>query len=156
MELYVDLLLPSGTTIRAEVDTGSSDLILHRRYMEELGVGPDRPNVTKREGRDETGQPYVRYFSPVRGRVAIAAAPSVGQNDPRVMFQEIIHDALVGDSFLRSYDVTYDLDHSRILFADPGEPLDVPPTFLGGTFFEGVRGTRGFPVFSHSIYHDNI
>ena len=69
VELYVDLLLPSGTTIRAEVDPGSSDLILHRRDMEELGVGPDRPNVTKREGRDETGQPYVRYFSPVRGRV---------------------------------------------------------------------------------------
>jgi hypothetical protein len=119
-ELFLDLVLPSGRTIAVEVDTGSEDLILHSRYMEELGVSPDRANVTKREGRDETGNPYVRYFTQIQGRVSVAAAPSIGQRDPRVMFQEIIYDGLVGDTFLRSYDVTYDLDRGRMYFADPG------------------------------------
>ena len=120
VELFLDLVLPSGSVARVEVDTGSDSLILHTRFMDELGVNPDRASVTTREGKDETGNSYVRYFAPIQGRVAVAAAPTIGQNDPRVMFQEIIHDGLVGDDFLRSFEVTYDIGRARLCFADPG------------------------------------
>ena len=116
---FVDLRLPSDTRISVEVDTGSDQLILHSRFMNELGVNPDRPDVRKVEGTDETGHSYTRYFAPVRGEVRMAEAPSILQRDPAVMFQKIIYDGLVGDAFLRSYDVTYDLAGARMILADP-------------------------------------
>ena len=33
------------------------------------------------------------------------------------MIQEIIHDGLIGDSFLRNFVTTYDLANSRMIFA---------------------------------------
>jgi hypothetical protein len=39
--------------------------------------------------------------------------------DPPVMFQEIIYDGLVGDSFLRNFTTTYDLPRSRMIFSSP-------------------------------------
>ncbi len=117
--LFLDLRLPSGRVAHVEVDTGSDQLILHSRFMRELGVDPDRAGVRTSRGQDETGQAYVRISADVRGEFAVAAAPSVVQRDPAVIFQEIIYDGLVGDRFLRSYDVTYDLAGSRLLFADP-------------------------------------
>jgi hypothetical protein len=119
VQLFVDLRLPSGSTARVEVDTGSDNLILHSRYMRELGVSPDRSDVKKVEGTDETGHTYVRYFASVPGTVSLAGGPSVLQRNPAVMFQDIIYDGLIGDTFLRSYDVTYDLARSRLLFGDP-------------------------------------
>jgi hypothetical protein len=116
---FVDLTLPSGSVAHVEVDTGSDTLILHSRYMRELGVNPERADVRTVEGKDETGHRYVRYFGPVRGTVRLAAAPTILQHDPDVMFQEIIYDGLLGDAFLRSYEVTYDFARSQIILADP-------------------------------------
>jgi hypothetical protein len=114
---FVDLQLPNGHTISVEVDTGSDTLILHSRYMAELDVREGGPGVSMREGTDETGHRYTRYFSRVSGPIAISSSPSLAQQDPEVMFQDIIYDGLVGDSFLRAFDVTYDLTRSRMLFA---------------------------------------
>jgi hypothetical protein len=119
LRLFVDVRLPSGSAARVEVDTGSDTLILHTRYMKELGVDPDRVSVRTVQGKDETGQPYTRFFAQVVGPVSLMAAPTILQRDPPVMFQQIIYDGLLGDAFLRSYDVTYDLAGSRLLFADP-------------------------------------
>jgi len=33
------------------------------------------------------------------------------------MFQKIIHDGLVGDSFLRNFAVTYDVANARMIFS---------------------------------------
>jgi hypothetical protein len=119
VQLFIDLVLPSGRTISAEVDSGSDDLILHTRFMRELGADPDRADVKKAEGADETGHSYTRFFAQVRGTLSVSTAPRVVQRDPKVMFQDIIYDGLVGDSFLRSYDVTYDLARSQMIFGDP-------------------------------------
>jgi hypothetical protein len=35
------------------------------------------------------------------------------------MFQQIIHDGLVGDRFLRNFTTTYDLARSQMIFATP-------------------------------------
>lgn len=36
------------------------------------------------------------------------------------MFQELSYDGLIGDAFLRNFVTTYDLAHSRMIFAQPG------------------------------------
>jgi hypothetical protein len=119
VDLFTDLRLPSGSSARVEVDTGTDALILHTRYMKELGVDPDRSSVRTERGTDETGAPYTRYFAQIQGTVSMDAAPRVVQHDPTVLFQQIIYDGLLGDAFLRTYDVTYDLSGGRLLFADP-------------------------------------
>jgi hypothetical protein len=40
----------------------------------------------------------------------------LAQERPRVIFQRIVHDGLVGDAFLRRQPVTYDLAASRVIF----------------------------------------
>ncbi|MGI0071506.1 MAG: aspartyl protease family protein [Thermoplasmata archaeon] len=119
VSLFVDLRLPSGDAAKVEVDTGSDTLILHTRYMRKLGVDPDWEGIRKRSGTDDTGHPYTRYFASLHGDVSLRDAPRAVQHDPEVMFQEIIYDGLLGDAFLRSFDVTYDLARGRIRFADP-------------------------------------
>ncbi len=47
-------------------------------------------------------------------------AGEIAQPDPDVMFQRIIHDGLLGDTFLRRFAVTYDIAGSRLIFT-PGD-----------------------------------
>jgi hypothetical protein len=119
VSLFADLRLPNGTRISAEVDTGSNDLILDRRFMEALGVSEGSASVEKRDGTDETGHRYVRYSARIRGAVSLWEAPKILQADPTAIFQDIIYDGLLGDRFLREFDVTYDLEESRLMFSSP-------------------------------------
>jgi hypothetical protein len=116
LSVQTDLELPTGERARVEVDSGSDSLILHERYMGPLGVDPASPAVKTVEGVDETGHRYVRYFASVRGAFRIRGTTEVVQRDPAVMFQRIIYDGLIGDAFLRRFDVTFDLARSRIGF----------------------------------------
>ena len=119
VELFVDLELPGGSIARVEVDTGSDHLILHARYLPELGLGPGGPPMDVRKGTDETGRPYVRYATTLSGDVALHGHDSLRQAPPRAIFQEIIHDGLLGRDFLRAYAVTYDLAGHRLIFGAP-------------------------------------
>ena len=120
VSLFVDLRLPSGTEVSAEVDTGSDALILDTRLMASLGMAPGGVGVERRDGTDETGHTYVRYLTRVQGSVSLCDAPGIAQSDLDVMFQNIIYDGLLGDQFLKAYDVTYDVAKSRVVFATPG------------------------------------
>jgi hypothetical protein len=119
VSLFVDLTLPDRTVATVEVDTGSGTLILDARFMSSLGVRDGAPGVRKDEGKDETGHAYVRFRSQVAGRFCLRDVPEVRQQDPAVMFQKIVYDGLLGDEFLRAFDVTFDLGHSRVRFASP-------------------------------------
>jgi hypothetical protein len=119
VSLFVGLQLPNGREITTEVDTGSDDLILDARFMRDLNIPREGPGVEKREGTDETGHRYVRYKAQISGLVRLAQATDIARSDVTAIFQEIIYDGLLGDSFLREYDVTYDLANSRLLFAPP-------------------------------------
>jgi hypothetical protein len=113
--MFLPLTLPDGRSIEAEVDMGSDELILDERFAE-LGAG----DVRQVEGTDETGYRYTRRFTTLVGRVHPTAAPELGQDDPDVMFQSIIHDGLVGDAFLRRFAVTFDVaDGSLVLDPRP-------------------------------------
>lgn len=115
--VFVSLDLPcGGEPIRAEVDMGSDCLILDTGFAGRLGVDLDDAAVRKEEGRDETAHGYARYFTTLDGVVRTTAAPAVSQAAPDVMFQAIIHDGLLGTSFLRRFAVTFDLSNERLLF----------------------------------------
>jgi len=105
----VPLVLPSGRTIRVEVDTGSNNLILTTRFLAECGVSLDDPAVETTTGTDETGHQWTRYFATIVGSVHLADAPQTAQEAPRVQFQDIIYDGLIGTDYLGRYRVTYDI-----------------------------------------------
>jgi hypothetical protein len=118
LDAYAALTLPSGTEILAEVDMGSDVLVLDERFAEDVGVDLSDPALERREGTDETGNRFARTFAVVRGDIYPPAAPTLAQHDPRVMFQSIIHDGLVGHAFLSRFSaVTWDLAGSRLIVA---------------------------------------
>ena len=114
---FLPMRLPGGGRVEAEVDMGSDALILDARVAAEVGVQLDDPSVRRLEGEDETGHRYTRYFARLDGVVSVADAPRISQDRPTAMFQPIVHEALVGNSFLRRWVVTYDLPNARMIFA---------------------------------------
>jgi len=117
LDAFLPLALPGGRTISAEVDMGSDSLVLDERFAAEVGVDLEAPDVRRVEGTDETGGAFRRTFATLDGSVQPSGAPALAQERPEAMFQRIVHDGLVGDSFLRRQAVTYDLGRSRLVFA---------------------------------------
>ncbi len=126
LSVFLPMMLPTGTIATMEIDSGSDALILHRRFLGELGLGPEDPRVRRVAGTDETGHPFERFFARVNGAVRVRDAPTILQESPEVMFQEIIYDGLVGAEFLRRYAVGFDLRTPSITFSPPD--LRSPPT----------------------------
>lgn len=114
--LMLGLDLPGGGHAKAEVDTGSDTLILNTELAAAAGIDLNAHDVERVDGTDETGHEFARYFTTLPGAVAVSGAPAIRISGPRVMFQEIIYDGLVGDAFLRNYAVTYDLPNKRMIF----------------------------------------
>ena len=98
---------------------GSDLLILDERFAEETGAPLEGEDVRRVEGTDETGGRFVRTFTRLPGRIHPTHAPHLAQDEPEVQFQRIIHDGLVGDAFLRSFAVTFDVDAAEIVLS-PG------------------------------------
>jgi hypothetical protein len=117
--IKISMSVPHGPPAHVEVDTGSDSFILDERYMKRLRIKPDGPNVKRKEGKDETNHTYVRYFSQIDGVIAPAGAPEMKQENPKVMFQKIIHDGLVGHDYFKNFVVTYDLPNSQMILAKP-------------------------------------
>lgn len=109
-------LAVAGAEISAELDMGSDALILDERFAALVGVDLDGGDVRRVEGTDETGGTYTRWFTTLPGRIHPTGAPELAQERPEVQFQRIVHDGLVGDSFLRRQPVTYDVAAGRIIF----------------------------------------
>src|SRR5262245_24130828 len=112
---YASLVLPSGRPIRVEIDTGSHHLILDTRHLAECGLSLDDPAVETTTGTDETGHRWTRHHATIAGSVYLAAAPQTAQAAPRVQFQDIIYDGLIGTDYLGHYRVTYDIAGGRLI-----------------------------------------
>lgn len=118
-EVYLPLEIAKGTVAEMEVDSGSLHMILDDRFMGTLGIDPASPSVPRKEGRDETGQPYTRRYAKLPRDVPVAGigARKLGvAKDATVMFQKIIHDGLLGQQFLREHVVTFDIPHASMIF----------------------------------------
>jgi hypothetical protein len=115
---FTQLILPSGREIVVEVDTGSHHLILDTRFMADCGVGVEDPDVDTKTGTDETGYQWTRRWATAHGSVHLAAAPQTAQADPRVQFQDIIYDGLIGSEYLERYRLHLDVAGSRIILSE--------------------------------------
>jgi len=113
------LVLSNGDQVSVEVDTGSKALILNERFMAPLGILPSDARLRKREGKDETGYAFIRYFTQLPGRVQLLQNREFGVDGIDVMFQKIIYDGLVGHYFLSQFLVTYNLPSSELIFRIP-------------------------------------
>jgi len=116
IDVYLPFDVAGQRALSLEVDMGSDSLILDERFAPLLGVDLDGESVRRVDGEDETGHTYIRTFATLTGAVHPTGAPGLAQIDPAVMFQKIIHDGLVGDSFLRNFAVTYDVANARMIF----------------------------------------
>ena len=131
-DVFLPLALGPGLVAEMEVDSGSLHMILDDRFMPALGIDPDSPAIERKDGRDETGQPYVRRYAKLPRAAHVAAASRVEvPRDATVMFQRIIHDGLLGQQFLMRYVVTFDLPRQAMIFSAPparesSEPLSPP------------------------------
>ncbi len=117
--IHLPLILPNGTKISTEVDTGSQALILHEKYMPLLGVKKDAKDVRHKQGKDETGHVFDRYFTTLSGAVHLPDHPTMKVEAINTMFQKIIYDGLVGHFFLKEFTVTYNLKQSEMIFQKP-------------------------------------
>jgi hypothetical protein len=115
MAMYVPLELPSGQVVTMEVDTGSGALILDDRYLPDCDVAANDPGIDVRHGVDETGHRYARTFVTIGGAVRIPGELETTQHGPRVMFQQIIYDGLIGTDFLDRFRYTFDVRRQRLL-----------------------------------------
>ena len=62
-EVYLPLEVAPSIVAEMEVDSGSLHMILDDRFMTTLALDPASPDVERKDGRDETGQPYVRRYA---------------------------------------------------------------------------------------------
>ena len=118
LSVFAQLVLPSGRTVAVEVDTGSQTLILDQQFLGDCGLTAGDPGIETTTGTDETGHEWVRHWAVAPGDVHLAAAPQLRQTSPRVQFQTIIYDGLLGSDFLDRHRVTYDIANARMLL-DP-------------------------------------
>lgn len=117
--IHMPLILPNGKQISAEVDTGSQALILDEKFMAALGIKGTDSSVRQKEGKDETGHAFNRYFTTLNRAVHLPDHPEMKVESINVMFQKIIYDGLVGHFFLREFTVTYNLKKSEMIFRKP-------------------------------------
>ncbi|AZZ36975.1 hypothetical protein CIK05_09280 [Bdellovibrio sp. qaytius] len=113
--IFMPLTLPDGTKIKVEIDLGGDILTLNEKYMDLLKVDRKAKNVRAEKQNDETGHPYVRYYTDIAGPIAPTAAPMLKQSNLSLMFQKIIYDGLIANDYMKHFTVTYDLANSRII-----------------------------------------
>ena len=117
--LYVDLRLPDGTVVAAEVDTGSGSTILDSRYMANCAVTPNDSGARTARVVNETGLEVSRSFIPVPGPISLLAAPETGHHGATVMFQDLSLDGLIGTAFLDRYVQTFDTRSGTMTLTPP-------------------------------------
>lgn len=98
------------------IDTGSGSLILDADFMTQLSVDPDSDAVVRKQGTDETGSTFERFFTKLDCPVQPTSAPAVQTENVDTMFQDIIYDGLIGQTYLRKFSsVTIDLRAEEII-----------------------------------------
>ncbi|MFY9717246.1 MAG: aspartyl protease family protein [Thermoplasmata archaeon] len=123
LELFTDLRLPNGRIVSVEVDTGTESLILNSSFLPELLDTEHTAMGRTEEKTDETGHRVLRHHARLSGAISLVSAPRWLQPDPAVVFQEIVHDGLLGCDFLRRFTVTFDPDGGQLVVASPDGPV---------------------------------
>lgn len=122
VDAFAVVVLSSGERADVLMDTGSRGVTLHPRYASALGIDLEGADVRRQVGEDETAHAYTRYFTTLEG-LSFGAAPAMPRTQLRVMFQEIIHDGLIGTDVMSSFVMTFDVARSRVILAEPRRDL---------------------------------
>jgi hypothetical protein len=85
--------------------------------MPDCGLSTDDARVSTEEGTDQTGHNWIRRWATIAGDVHLAAAPETAQTAPRVQFQDIIHEGLVGSDYLYRYRTSFDVSGGRLILS---------------------------------------
>ena len=117
LDSFVHVSLGGEASAEMLLDTGSRVVILHPRYAPAAGVDLADPALRRDSGSDETGQAYSRVYARAATPIAFRGAPEQSRLDYEVMFQEIIHDGLIGTDLLASFVMTWDLERSQLTVA---------------------------------------
>ena len=116
-DVLLGIDLPSGRSVTVEVDTGSDGVVLDVSLASDVSIDLQHQSIRRHEGTDETGHEFARYYGTISGDISVTGANQYRVTGPDVMFQKIIFDGLVGDSFLRNFTTTYDLENKRMIFS---------------------------------------
>jgi len=116
---FAGLVLPDGSEITVEVDSGSGRLILDDRFLD-AGTVRTSGEVRVEDGTDETGHLYRRRFARLDGSVHLAGAEGTAHAGAPVIFQRIIHDGLIGTEFLDRFRWTVDVAGGRLCLGPLG------------------------------------
>lgn len=111
---FAQLVLPDGRAISVEVDTGSGCLILDAGLLSR-GEVTTAGELESGEGVDETGHEWTRLRGRLDGGIHFAGAPQSRHENPRVLFQDIIYDGLVGTEYLDRFRYTIDVQREQLL-----------------------------------------
>ncbi|MFK7986022.1 MAG: pepsin/retropepsin-like aspartic protease family protein [Sandaracinaceae bacterium] len=115
LDIFVPVTLGDGVPAEMLMDTGSAGITLDLRYAEALGVDLEGEGVESRVGQDETAHRYTRYFTTLDAPLAFS--PRHRRSGLRAMFQDIIHDGLIGVELMSQFVITYDLPNARVIVA---------------------------------------
>ena len=98
-----------GTTVPIAVNQQGVSVSVHMPLILPNGkrISADK-DVKHKNGKDETGHSFDRYFTKLKGSVHLLERPDMNVDGINVMFQKIIYDGLVGQHFLRQFVITYD------------------------------------------------
>lgn len=97
-----------------EVDTGNSLAVLNLSKANILNVNLKSPQIKKVEGKNETGFPYVAYYTSIEGLQTLTG--NIAQKTPTVAFKKLIHDGVLGNDFFANKAVTFDISDKNMVF----------------------------------------
>ena len=116
-DIFTEMDIGGHFLAEVEIDSGGNTLYLNEKFMNALGFSPT--HMRKIKGRDDTDHAVTRYWAEIPGPIYPRGIPKVNQAHLKVVFQKMMYDGLVGDSFLKNFTVTFDLPHSRLIFQSP-------------------------------------
>jgi len=117
LTVSVEMERPVNETLLLQLDLGTDIMTLDNRFSKKIKLISDKADISTSTILDETGFLRERFFSKVDGIFSLGSTKEVNQTQPTVMFQNIIHDGIVGNDFFKDFVVTYDLSRSRIIIS---------------------------------------
>lgn len=113
LTIFVEVKLPNEQVTLLQLDLGTNIMTLDKRFAKALSLSDDSAASSNSSSIvDETGYTRERFFSKVDGSISLGAFQQAG---PTVMFQDIIHDGIIGNDFFKNFAVTYDLAGARLI-----------------------------------------
>jgi hypothetical protein len=99
---------------QAEIDTGSEFTILNEKHIAKFHIKPaDLKQIVSKDKSPSNPQ----RVATLSGTISPSGAPEMKQNNPRVLFQKMIYDGVIGDDFLRRFIVTFDVAHEKMILS---------------------------------------